>query len=71
MMPNLWERRLMLSVSMGRHHLVLDNFRTMGRGAVVLLILVIIVSTVEVGRTFVFTGTAMILISVDKLSHIR
>jgi len=65
MMPNLWERRLMLSVSMGRHHLVLDNFRTMGRGAVVLLILVIIVSTVEVGRTFVFTGTAMLL-SVSK-----
>lgn len=54
-----------MSVSMGRHHLVLDNFRTMGRGAVVLLILVIIVSTVEVGRTFVFTGTAMLL-SISK-----
>lgn len=61
----------MLSVSMGRHHLVLDNFRTVGRGAVVLLILVVIVAAVEVGRAFVFTGTTVILISVYKLSHIR
>lgn len=51
----------MLSVSMGRHHLVLDNFRTVGRGAVVLLILVVIVAAVEVGRTFVFTGTTVLL----------
>jgi hypothetical protein len=69
-MSNLRERRLMLCVGMRWHHLVLDNFRSMGRGTIAFLVLVVIVTAVEVGWAFVFTRTAMILISVDELSHI-
>lgn len=32
----------------------------MGRGAIVFLLLILVISTVEVGGTFVFVGAAML-----------
>lgn len=60
-MSNLREWRLMLSIGMGRHHLILDNFGAMGRGAIAFLLLIVIVAAIEIGRTFVFTRTAVLL----------
>lgn len=59
-MSDLGERGLSLAVKMGRHHLVLDTFGRVGRSAIAFLFLLLIVTAVEVGWTFMFVGTAML-----------
>jgi len=69
-MSDLREWRLVLSISMRGHHLILDNLGAMGRSTVAFLFIIVIVAPVEVGGTFMFTRATMILISVDEFSHI-
>jgi hypothetical protein len=69
-MSNLREWRLMLSISLRGHHMVLDTFVAMRRGTVALFFILVIIAAVEVAGTFVLAGAAVVLISVDQLSHI-
>lgn len=50
--------------------MVLDTFVTMRRGTVALFFILVIIAAVEVAGAFVLAGTAVILVSVDQLSHI-
>jgi hypothetical protein len=70
-MSDLRKWGLVLSISMRRHHLVLDHFGPMGRSTVAFLLIIVIVAPVEVSGTFVFAWATVILISVNKFSHIR
>jgi hypothetical protein len=61
---------LLLIGKLGRHHLRLHAFMSTRRGAVAVLFLVIIISTVEIGGTFVLLRTTVILISGNKITHV-
>jgi hypothetical protein len=50
--------------------MVLDTFVAMRRGTVALFFILVIIAAVEVAGTFVLAGAAVVLISVDQLSHI-
>lgn len=54
-----------------RHHLVVHLVGSVGRSAVGLLFLILIIATVEIGGSFVLVGTAMVLVPGDEISHIR
>jgi hypothetical protein len=60
-MSNLRKWRLVLSIRMRRHHLVLNHLGAMGRGTVAFLFIIVIVSSVEVGGTFVFAWATMLV----------
>jgi hypothetical protein len=49
-----------LSISMRRHHLVLDHFGPMGRSTVAFLLIIVIVAPVEVSGTFVFAWATVL-----------
>jgi hypothetical protein len=59
-MSDLGERGLGLAVKMGRHHLVLDTFGRVGRSAIALLFLLLVITAVKIGWAFMFVGTAML-----------
>lgn len=54
-----------------RHHLVVHLVGCVGRSAIGLLFLFLIIATVEIGGAFVLVGTAMVLVSGDEISHVR
>lgn len=59
-MSDLGEVRMWLTREMRRHHLVVGSLWAARGGSITVFVVFVVVTTVEIGRTFVLIGTSML-----------